>query len=173
MLPNAPGVVVLSDALWRRQFGGDPEIVGKAITLGNQSYTVIGVANRHFALDAKADAWIPLPITESPEDHSNGYNIVARLKSGVTEGAATADLRGVLLELKTTYPDLWSRYEGVRVEDLHNSFTGDLRPALRILMGAVGLLLVIVLANILSLLLTRTVARRRELGVRADAPEPA
>jgi predicted permease len=84
----------------------------------------------------------------------------------VTEAAATADLQRVLLELKTTYPDLWDKYEGVRVEDLHDSFTGDLRPALRILMGAVGLLLVLVGANILSLLLTRAVARRRELGVR-------
>ena len=166
MLPNAPGVVVLSDALWRHQFGGDPEIAGKAITLGNRSYTVIGVANRHFALDAKADAWIPLPITESPGDRANNYNVVARLNPGVSETAATADLRRVLLELKTTYPNLWDKYEGVRVEDLHDSFTGDLRPALRILMGAVGLLLVIVLANILSLLLTRAVARRRELGVR-------
>ena len=166
MLPNAPGVVVSSDALWRQQFGGDPKIVGKAITLGSRSYTVIGVANRHFALDAKADVWIPLPITESPGDQSNNYNVVGRLKSGVTEAAATADLRRVLLELKTTYPDLWDRYEGVSVEDLHDSFTGDLRPALRILTGAVGLVLLIVVANVLSLLLARAVARRRDMSVR-------
>ncbi|HUZ96319.1 MAG TPA: ABC transporter permease [Edaphobacter sp.] len=166
MVLNAPAVVVLSDALWRHQFGGDPEIVGKALSLGNRSYTVVGVANRQFALDTKADAWIPLAITESPGDQSNNYNVVARLKSGVTESAATADLRGVLLELKTTYPDLWDRYEGVRVEDLHDSFTGDLRPALRILMGAVGLLFLIVAANILSLLLTRAVSRRREMSIR-------
>jgi predicted permease len=166
MVPNGPTVVVLSDALWRYQFGGDPEIIGRAISLGNRSYTVIGVANRHFALDAKVDAWIPLPITQSPRDQSNNYNLVARLKSGVTETAAMADLRRVLLELKTTYPALWDRYEGVRVEDLHDSFTGDLRPALRILMGAVGLVFLIVAANILSLLLTRAVSRRRDMSVR-------
>jgi predicted permease len=112
------------------------------------------------------DAWIPLPITQSPRDQSNNYNLVARLKSGVTETAAMADLRRVLLELKTTYPALWDRYEGVRVEDLHDSFTGDLRPALRILMGAVGLVFLIVAANILSLLLTRAVSRRRDMSVR-------
>jgi predicted permease len=166
MQPDATGVIVVSDALWRHQFGGDSKIVGKAITLGNRSYTVIGVANRRFALDAKADAWIPLPIAEAPGDQANNYNLVARLNPGVNEAAATADLQRVLLELKSTYPDLWNKYEGVRVEDLHDSFTGDLRPALRVLMGAVGLLLVIVGANILSLLLTRAVARRRELGVR-------
>lgn len=166
MLSNAPGVVVLNYALWKHRFGGDPNIVGKAITLGNRSYTVIGVANRHFALDAKADAWIPLPITESPGDRANNYNVVARLKPGVTEAAATEDLRRVLLLLKTTYPALWDRYDGVRVENLHSSFTGDLRPALRILMGAVGLVLLIVAANILCLLLTRAVARRRDMGVR-------
>ncbi|MGA7155419.1 MAG: ABC transporter permease [Acidobacteriaceae bacterium] len=166
MVPGAAGVAVLSDGLWRHQYGGDQKIVGTAITLGNRSYTVIGVANRQFALDARADAWIPLPITEGPEDRGNNYNVVARLKPGVAEAAATADLQRVLLEMHTVYPQLWDKYEGVRVEDLHDSFTGDLRPALRILMGAVGLLLLIAGANILSLLLTRAVSRRRELGVR-------
>src|ERR1700761_3216672 len=166
MVLNAPGVVVLSDGLWRHQFGGDPEVVGKALSLGNRSYTVIGVANSRFALDEKTDAWVPLPITESPGDQSNNYNVVARLKSGVTEVAAMADLRRVLLEVKTKDPDLWDRYEGVRVEDLHDSFTGDLRPALRILRSGGGLVFMIVAANLLSLLLTRAVSRRRDMSIR-------
>jgi predicted permease len=166
MVPNAAGVVVLSDSLWRHQFNADPNILGKGITLGNRSYTVIGVANPRFALDVRSDAWIPLPIAEGPEDQTNFYSLVGRMKPGVTDIAATADLRRVLRELRSTYPDLWDRREEVRVIDLHDSFTGNLRPALRILMGAVGLVLVIVAANILSLLLTRAVVRRRELGVR-------
>ena len=166
MAANAPGAVVLSSTLWRQSFEADPNILGKSITLGNRDYAVIGVADPRFALDTKADAWIQLPITESPKDQSNNYNIVARLKTGVTKGASSADLQRVLGELKKTYPDLWDQYEGVRAVDLQDSFTGDLRPALRILMGAVGLMLVIVIANILSLLLTRAVVRRRELGVR-------
>lgn len=166
MLPNAPGVVVISDGLWKHQFSGDPNIVGKAVTMGNRNYTVIGVANSQFALNAKTDAWVPLSITQSPEDQANDYNIVARLKPGVSKAAATADLRRVLLELRKTYPALWNQHEGVRVEDLHDSFTGDLRSTLHILTGAVVLVLLIVGANILSLLLTRSIARRREMGVR-------
>lgn len=166
MAAGAPGVVVLSDALWRHRFGADPRIVGRSIVLGNRSYTVIGVEGPRFALDAKADAWVPLPIAEGPQDHSNQYNLVGRLRPGITRAAATDDIRRVLLELKSTYPALWNQYEGVRVEDLHRSWTGDARPALEMLMGAVLLVLAIVAANILSLLLTRAVARRRELGVR-------
>lgn len=166
MSPNAAGVVVLSDALWRHRFDSDPAILGRSITLGNRNYTVIGVANPQFALDAKSDAWIPLSIAESPEDQSNNYNLAGRMKPGVTETAASADLRRVLLEFRNVYPNLWDRSEGVRAIDLHDSFTGDLGPALRILMGAVGLVLLIVTANILSLLLTRAVTRRRELGIR-------
>jgi len=166
MAPNAAGVIVLSDGVWRDRFNSDPNILGKGITLGNRSYTIIGLASPRFALDAKSDAWIPLSITESPEDQSNNYNVAGRMKPGLSKAAATADLRRVLLELKSTYPKLWDQSEGVQAIDLHDSFTGDLRPALRILMGAVGLVLLIVIANILSLLLTRAVARRREVSVR-------
>ena len=80
---------------------------------------------------------------------------------------AQDDLRRALLQLKSTYPDLWNKYESVRVLDFHDSLVGQMRPALEILMGAVGLVLVIVSANILSLLLTRSIARRREMGLRA------
>jgi predicted permease len=167
MVPNAAGVAVLSDAAWRQQFAADSNVLGRPITLGNKQYTVIGVANPAFRLDARSDVWIPLPITESAEDHSNQYNFIARLKPGVTRAQAEDDLRRTLLQLKSTYPDLWDQQESVRVQDLHESFVGDIAPALTMLMGAVGLVLVIVSANILSLLLTRSIARRREMGLRS------
>jgi predicted permease len=167
MVPNAAGVAVLSDAAWRQQFAADPNILGRSITLGNKQYTVVGIANPAFRLDAKVDVWTPLQITESAEDHSNEYNFIGRLRPGVTRLQAEDDLRRTLLQLKSTYPDLWDQQESVRVQDLHESFVGDIAPALTMLMGAVGLVLVIVSANILSLLLTRSIARRREMSLRA------
>ena len=167
MLLNAPGAAVLSNATWRQQFSADPGIVGQSITLGNQRYTVVGVADPAFRLDSRVDVWTPLQIAETPKDQSNMYNFVGRLKSGVTRDQAEDDLRRTLLQLKSTYPDLWSQYESVRVLDFHDSMVGQMRPALEMLMGAVGLVFVIVSANILSLLLTRSIARRREMSLRA------
>lgn len=167
MVPNAPGVAVLSDAAWRQQFAADPAVVGRFITLGNQSYTVIGVANPAFRLSSRVDVWMPLQVAENPKDQSNMYNFVGRLKPGVTISQAQDDLRRAFLQMKSTYPDLWNRNESVRVLDLHDSLVGQMRPALELLMGAVGLVLVIVSANILSLLLTRSIARRRETSLRA------
>jgi predicted permease len=167
MTPNAPGVAVLSDATWRQQFSADPNIVGRSVTLGKQQYTIVGVANPDFHLDAEVDVWTALQIAESPEDKSNDYNFVGRLKPGVTLVQTQDDLRRALLQFKSTYPGLWNQYESVRLIDLHDSLVGQMRPALEMLMGAVGLVLVIVAANILSLLLTRSIARRREMALRA------
>ena len=166
-LQNAPDVAVISDALWRQQFSSDPNILGKVIDLGNKPYSIIGVANPRFTLDAKSDLWLPLPLVENPTARGNNYNLVARLRPGVTRLQAQADLKGLLLRLRYTYPALWDKAESVDVLDFHDSLVGDLRPALQILMGAVALVLVIVAANILCLLLTRAIARRREMSLRA------
>jgi predicted permease len=167
MIQNAPGVVVISDALWREHFSSDPNILGRAVTLGNQPFSIIGVARPEFRLDAKVDVWTPLPIAESPKDQSHEYNFVARLRPGVTRAQAQADLENVQLQLKNTYPELWQQYESQSVLDYHDSLVGDIRPALEILMGAVALVLLIVSANILCLLLTRSIARRQEMSLRA------
>jgi predicted permease len=167
MVSHAPGVAVLSDAAWKQHFGADPDIVGKAITLGSEKFTVIGVANSKFRLDAKVDVWIPLQITEASQDQNNLYNFVARMKPGVTRAQTVDDLKRVLLELKSVYPAVWDQTESVRVLDYHDSLVGQMQPALEMLMGAVVLVLLIVSANILSLLLTRAIARRHEMSLRA------
>jgi predicted permease len=167
MILNAPGVAVISDSLWRQRFSSDPNILGRPITLGNKPFSVIGVARPEFRLDAKADVWVPLQIVEAPKERGNNFNFVARMRPGVTRSQAETDLKNVLLQLRNTYPELWDQFESVRVLDLHDSMVGDIRPALEILMGAVALVLVIVSANILCLLLTRSIARRREMSLRA------
>jgi predicted permease len=166
-VPNSAPVAVVSYSLWQEHFSGDPHIVGRAITIGSQLYTVIGVASPLFRLDSKVDIWVPLKITESPTDGSSEYNVVARLGPGVTRGQAEDDLKRVLLELKNTYPALWDKHASIRAIDYQESLVGGLRPMLEMLMGAVGLVLLIVAANILSLLLTRSIARRHEMSLRA------
>jgi predicted permease len=167
MVQNAPGVAVISNAIWRERFASDPNILGKAITLGNRRYSIIGVARPEFRLDGRVDVWIPLPIVESPKDSGHEYNLVARLRPGISRIQAEADLKDGLLQLKNIYPDLWDQNESARALDFHDSLVGDIRPALEMLMGAVALVLVIVSANILSLLLTRSIARRREMSLRS------
>jgi predicted permease len=167
MVPNAAGVVVVSDPLWRQRFSADPHILGRSIVLGNRPFTVVGVASPALRLESNVDVWMPLPIVENPNDQNHDLNFVARLRPGVTREQATADLKNVYLQLKVTYPRLWQQSESPRVLDYHDSFVGDIKPALRILMGAVALVLVIVSANILCLLLTRSIGRRREMSLRA------
>ncbi len=166
-LSNAAPVAVVSDALWRQQFSADPNVLGKSIKLGNQTYTIVGVANPQFRLDSRIDVWLPLSLVERADDQSNQYNVVGRLASGASYAQATDDFKRVLLQLKTTYPVLWDEYEYVRLVDYHESLVGNVRPALMLLMGAVAMVLAIVAANILSLLLTRSIARRREMSLRA------
>ena len=167
MTPNSAGVAVISDPLWRQRFAADPHVLGRAITLGNHAYTVIGVASPQFRLDAPVDIWTPLPLAETDNDQGHNYQVVGRLLPDVTSAQAMDDMKRVLLQFKDAYPKLWDRNESTALVDYHYSLVGDIRPSLEILMGAVALLLAIVAANILSLLLTRSIARRREMSLRA------
>jgi predicted permease len=167
MVANSGGVAVISDALWRQRFSADPHILGHGITLGNRAFTVIGVASPKFRLDAPVDIWSPLPLVESALDQGHSFQVVGRLLPTVTNAQATGDIKRVLLQFKDAYPKLWDQYESIALVDYHDSLVGDIRPTLDILLGAVALLLAIVAANILSLLLTRSIARRREMSLRA------
>jgi putative ABC transport system permease protein len=162
-------VVILSYGLWQTAFGGDPGVVGRTVTLSGRTYDVVGVMPRAFFFPGRdVQLWTPVAYTreriaQSRRPHWLG--VVARLKPGVSFEQARQDMTRIASELEREYPDTNTQM-GVRLEPLHDSFASEPRTALLMLSGAVGLVFLIVCANIANLQLGRAVSRSRELAIR-------
>ncbi|HEX7136832.1 MAG TPA: ABC transporter permease [Vicinamibacterales bacterium] len=168
-------VVILSYALWQRRFGGDPALVGKPIQLNGRPNTVVGVLSPDVRFLMKSnslvgkpiDLWTPWVLPAGARDARGRYlSVVARLKPGVTIDNARAEMGAIAASMAAELPEIDTGWTS-RVVAIRDELSGDIRPALLMLAGAVAFVLLIACANVANLLLARGAARQREIAIRS------
>ena len=166
-LPGGPPVAVIGYGLWQSRFGADASVIGRPLLLNRVPYSIVGILPGGFHSDPEAEVWIPLQADPNSANQGHYLNVAGRLKPGVTIATAQAQMKVIGEQFRKAYPKWMDDNESVAVRSMRDATTGDVRPALLILLGAVAPVLLIACANVANLLLSRAAGRQREIAIRA------
>jgi predicted permease len=165
--PAGERVVVLSDALWQQQFGSNPSVLGRVITLNGVPYTIIGVASPLIDFPARGDCWVPAAIDYGGEMRDFRYlGVIARLQTGSSLEDARAELAGIARQIESEHPETNTGW-GVSVRTLYDVQVGRAGSILTVMSAAVGLLLLIAIGNTANLAIARSSGRQADAAVRS------